>query len=200
MPDQTEPQIRVVDRRWWAQDKSAGTAEAPSSTKPTYIEELEKRLADATTQLQSYIAEHRRSLDEFEQVKVRIRRDVAREVERGRRAVLVELLEVLDNVDRAIGAARDADAPAGREAADRLARGIEMIRDQFLAKLEAFGVTRVPAIGQRFDATRHEAVTTLATADPALVDTVVAVIKEGYAIGDEVLRPAGVVVGRHTDG
>ena len=195
MPDQTEPQLRVVDRRWWAQDQSAPAAEERPSSKPTYIEELEKRLADATTQLQSYIAEHRRALDEFEQIKVRIRRDVAREVERGRRATLVELIEVLDNIDRAIAAARD-DASAGGEAPDRLARGVELIRDQFLAKLEAFGVTRVPAIGQPFDAARHEAVTTLATPNPELDGHVVAVIKEGYAIGDEVLRPAAVVVGR----
>jgi molecular chaperone GrpE len=195
--DEKEPQVRVVDRRWWARaDKPAGEGPAPS-TKPTYVEELERRVTDAQNQLQSYINEHRRSLEEFEQIKIRIRRDVAREVERGRRTMLVELLDVVDNLDRAISAAREAGPSLGSEAADKLARGVELVRDQFLTKLGGFGVGRVPALGQPFDATRHEAVTTVPVSDPAEDGMVTAVLKEGYAVGDEVLRPAAVVVGRH---
>jgi molecular chaperone GrpE len=192
-----EPQVRVVDRRWWARGEPAdNTAPAPG-VKPTYVEELEKQLAESQDRLQEFMTDHRRSLEEFEQVKVRIRRDVAREVERGRRAVLVELLEVLDNLDRAIAAAREPkEAPDG---VDQLARGVELVRDQFLAKLESFGVSRVPALGQPFDAMRHEAVTTTPVTDPSGDGVIMAVIKEGYAIGGEVLRPAAVVVGRRSD-
>lgn len=186
--EKPEPQVRVVDRRWWAREDSTEEAEA-AQRKPTYVEELERRLADQTTHLQSVLSEHRRSLDDFEQAKVRIRRDVAREVERGKRAILSELLEVLDNLDRAIAAAE----PGGNQ---QLTRGIELVRDQFLGKLQGFGVARVDAIGQPFDATRHEAVTTTPVEVAAQDGVVKAVLKEGYAIGDEVLRPASVVVGK----
>ena len=119
---------------------------------------------------------------------MRIRRDVSKEVERGRRAVLAEMLEVLDNIDRAIAA-------AGDEAASPLHRGIELVRSQFLATLERLGVTRIAALGERFDATRHDAVSTAPVTDAAQDGIVIAVVKEGYAIGEDLLRPASVVVG-----
>ena len=50
-------------------------------------------------------------------------------------------------------------------------------------------------IGQPFDASRHEAISTAPVSDPAQDGRVVAVVKEGYVIGDELLRPASVVVG-----
>jgi molecular chaperone GrpE len=192
-----EPQVRVVDRRWWARDDKGGNDVAATvSTKPTYVEELERRVDEAKNQLQTYINEHRRSLEEFEQVRVRIRRDNAREVERGKRSVLIELLDVVDNLDRAIGAAREVAPAPGSDAAENLLRGVELVRDQFLAKLEGFGVVRVPALGQAFDAAHHEAVTTTTVSHPAQDGNVIAVLKEGYAIGDELLRPASVVVGK----
>jgi molecular chaperone GrpE len=193
-PKEAEPQIRVVDRRWWARQDGDEPADDRGARKPSYVEDLERQIAEQGAQLQAFSADHRRSLEEFEQVKTRIRRDVAREVERGKRAVLVELLEVVDNLDRAIGAARSAGHTA--EAIENLARGVELVRDQFLAKLAAFGVTRIDALGQPFDAARHEAVTTTPVADTAQDGTVVAVMREGYAIGDDMLRPASVVVGR----
>ncbi len=186
--------LRVVDRRWWAQPEGAAGAtasEAERERKPSYVEDLEQQLADRSAQLQAIAAEHRRAMEEFEQAKARIRREVARDVERGRRAIVADLLEVLDNLDRAIGAARDSDVKA-----DSLLRGVELVRDQFLAKLEALGVRRVDALGQRFDVASHEAVSMAPVTDETQDGRVVAVTREGYAVGDELLRPASVVVGR----
>jgi molecular chaperone GrpE len=191
--EKDEP-LRVVDRRWWARpesDAATAAAEPERDRKPSYVEDLERQLADKTAHLQAIAVEHRRALEEFEQAKVRIRREVARDVERGKRAVVAELLEVLDNLDRAIAAARESDAPAGT-----LLRGVELVRDQFLAKLEQLGVRRTDALGQMFDATVHEAVSMAPVSDPSQDGRVVAVAREGYAIGDELLRPASVVVGR----
>ena len=186
--------LRVVDRRWWAQPEGAAgttTSEAERERKPSYVEDLEQQLADRSAQLQGIAGEHRRAIEEFEQAKARIRREVARDVERGRRAIVAELLEVLDNLDRAIDAARASDAPA-----DSLLRGVEMVRGQFLAKLEGLGVRRVDALGQPFDAAAHEAVSIAPVTDQTQDGRVVAVTREGYAVGDELLRPASVVVGR----
>jgi molecular chaperone GrpE len=186
--------LRVVDRRWWAKPEGAAgaTANEPErERKPSYVEDLEQQLADRSSQLQTIAGEHRRAMEEFEQAKARIRREVARDVERGRRAIVAELLEVLDNLDRAIGAARDSDVKA-----DSLLRGVELVRDQFLAKLEALGVRRVDALGQPFDASSHEAVSMAPVTDETQDGRVVAVTREGYAVGDDLLRPASVVVGR----
>jgi molecular chaperone GrpE len=189
---QKDEPLRVVDRRWWARAEGADTAAEPErDRKPTVVEDLEQQLADKTAQLQTIAGEHRRALEEFEQAKLRIRREVAREVERGKRAVVAELLEVLDNLDRAINAARESDAPV-----DTLRRGVELVRDQFLSKLEALGVHRIDALGQVFDASSHEAVSIAPVSDAPQDGRVVAVVREGYAIGDELLRPASVIVGR----
>jgi len=194
--DSKEPQMRVVDRRWWARSEPNEDegAEETRDRKPTVVEELEQRLADAHEQVQAVLAEHRRAADEFEQVKIRLRRDVPREVERGRRAVLVDMLEVADSLDRAIGAARKT---SNTYASETLLRGVELVRDQFLAKLSAIGVHRVPALGEPFDPALHEAVSMAPVADPSQHGLIVAVAKQGYTIGDELLRPASVVVGAH---
>jgi len=191
--DKDEP-LRVVDRRWWARAQSTDITTAEPEyrdRKPSYVEDLEQQLADKTSQLQTIAAEHRRALDEFEQAKLRIRREVARDVERGRRAVIAELLDVLDNLDRAIAAARDGAAPV-----ESLLKGVELVRDQFLGKLDALGVHRIDALGQMFDATAHEAVSMAPVSDPQQDGRIVGVAKEGYEIGGELLRPASVVVGR----
>jgi molecular chaperone GrpE len=187
---QKDEPVRVVDRRWWAQPESAtetGAREERGARKPTYVEDLERRLADTTTQLQTALAERRRALDEFEQAKVRMRRDMTREVDRGIRTILAELLDVLDNLDRAIAAADDRSTP--------LLRGVELVRDQFLAKLEGFSVARLKVLGERFDANRHEAVSMAPVTNAAQDGIVIAVVREGYAIGDDLLRPAAVIVG-----
>ena len=63
-----------------------------------------------------------------------MRKEVAKDAERSRREVFVSLLEVVDNLDRAI------DAAATQAAGDPLLQGVEMVRQQFLSKLEGFGV------------------------------------------------------------
>ena len=116
--------------------------------------------------------------------------------------MLVSLLEVVDNLDRAIGAAlrvRSGQASGASEnVGDPLLQGVEMVQQQFLAKLDGFGVRRIDALGQPFDPALHEAVTTVSTQDPAADGRIVGVIAHGYRIGDEVLRAALVAVGQHS--
>ena len=193
--DERDPNVRVVDRRWWAQNGGDSATTEAKARKPTYVEDLEQQLADARNRVQELLTGHRQSVDEFDQVRSRMRRDVARDIERGKRAVLVDFLDVADNLDRAIGSAREQAAQTGT-AQNPLVRGIELVREQFLAKLETYGVTRLRALGQPFDAERHEAVTESIVTDPSQDGIVIAVIREGYIVGEELLRPAAVVVGR----
>lgn len=181
------PAVKVVDRRWWARGESTVASEEPKS-KPTYVEELEQRLAEKDRLLQGYVEQYKAVTAEFEQARLRARREVARETERGRRAVLLDLLDVVDNLDRAIHAAEK----TGAEGA--LLAGVRMVRDQFMTRLEGHGVKEIAALGARFDPVLHEAVTVVPTRGED--DTIVGVVRRGYRVGDDVLRPAQVAVGK----
>jgi molecular chaperone GrpE len=188
MADEPQNGIHVVDRRWWARGETrAGEADAPFE-KPSYVQELEARVAAKDEELRATLARYREASAEFDQARARLRRDVAKEVERGSRAVLADLLDVVDNLDRAIESGRTASPGSA------LVQGVELVRAQFLAKLEGHGVRPLDASGQRFDPSRHEAATTVPVHDPAQDGVVVGVIRQGYTIRDEVLRPAVVAV------
>ena len=180
--------LKVTDRRWWARNEGAAAAEngEEARLKPTYIEELEARLAAKDTELRELLAKYRSASDEFEQARARLRKEVGKDVERGRRSLITGFLEVLDNLDRALAA-------AGNRGDDPFVRGVSLVRQQFLATLEGLGVSRVEPEGQPFDPARHEAVTSV-SAPGVAPGTVVGVVRPGYLIGDEVLRPAQVAV------
>jgi molecular chaperone GrpE len=188
--------VKVIDRRWWANPEASGKpAEATSSSlKPTYVEELERRLAEKEREAQEYLAKYRGAADEFEKARLRLRREISKDIERVRRDVISELLDVADNLDRAIESARQSQS-SGSESSDALLRGVELVRRQFISKLEGLGVTLIDAQRQPFDPTLHEAITSV----PASAEDdgrVVGIIRQGYRIGDDVLRPAAVAVGK----
>jgi molecular chaperone GrpE len=188
--------VKVVDRRWWAnQDQTASGENAPSSTsKPTYVEELERQVAERDRQVQEYIGKYRQAASEFEEARLRLRREISKDIERGRREIISDLLEVLDNLDRAIDATKSGASP------EALLQGVELVRRQFLAKLDALGVRRIDVAGQRFDPAVHEAVSAVPATGPEQDGQIVGVVRHGYRIHDDILRPAAVAVAREEKG
>jgi molecular chaperone GrpE len=190
--------VKVVDRRWWVnREESAGAAStdsASASLKPTYIEELERQLADKDRQIQEYLGKYRQAASEFEEARLRLRREISKDIERARREILADLLDVVDNLDRAIDAARQSPN------VDSLLQGVDMVRRQFLGKLEGFGVRPIDSTNAQFDPELHEAVTTVPAASPEQDGAIVGIVRRGYRIGDDVLRPAAVAVAKHGDG
>jgi molecular chaperone GrpE len=187
--------VKVVDRRWWVHkdEGDAGTPEPGAGWqpgKPTYVEELERQLAEKDRLLQETLAKYRDAAREFDDARARQRREVTKEVERGRRTFLTDVLEVADNLDRALEAGRAAATP------EALVQGVEAVRRQFLAKLEGVGVRRIDPLGERFDPSTHDAITVVPTTEPAQDGIVCGVLAPGYFVGDEVLRPARVAVTR----
>jgi molecular chaperone GrpE len=100
-----------------------------------------------------------------------------------RHRLLNRMLDVLDNLERAVAHAPEQDP---------LSAGIELILSDLREQLAREGVELVHALGRRFDPTLHEAVAT----DGPGADTVVEVLKNGYTLEGELLRPAQVIVGR----
>jgi molecular chaperone GrpE len=192
MADEHDIPVKVVDRRWWARTDEGDDAAVDRSAKPTYVADLERRVAASEKQAQEYLAKYRQASQEFEDARARMRKELAKDAERSRREVLVSLLDVVDNLDRAIDAAKR----AGKNAGDPLLQGVEMVQQQFLARLDGFGVKRIDAQGAPFDPLLHEAVTTVPAPDASSDGRVMGVITHGYRIGDEVLRPALVAVAK----
>jgi molecular chaperone GrpE len=185
-----ESPVKVIDRRWWARGEDGAPATRESS-KPTFVAQLEEQLAEKDRHLQEAISKYRQAAAEFEASRLRLRREISKDIERGRRDILSELLEVLDNLDRAIDSARQPAAPP-----DALLKGIEMVQRQFLAKLEGLGVKRIEVSSGSFDPLLHEAITSVPASSPDQDGRIVGVIRHGYRIGDDVLRPASVAVAK----
>ena len=186
-----EVHVKVVDRRWWANPEgNTATTETRGESKPTYVAELEAQIAEKDRQVQEYLGKYRQASAEFEEARLRLRREISKDIERTRRDILSEILEVLDNLDRAL------DSAKGSASYDALLQGVEMVRRQFIAKLEGFGVTRIDTQNQPFDPTLHEAISSVPAASPDQDGRVVGTVRSGYRIGDEVLRPAAVAVAK----
>lgn len=188
--------FQVKDRRWWAQPGQPESA-APGESKPTYVASLEAeierlgKLVEEKDQIAREAAVRARgSSEELERAKERIRKEAARDLEQKKRDILIGFIDVLDDLDRAIEATRqvDRDSP--------VIEGVELVRRSFLAKLERFGAAPMPSLGQPFEPSRHEALSVVPVHDPAQDGVVLGVMREGYLIGDEVLRPAAVAVGK----
>ena len=179
--------IKVTDRRWWASEEQRETAPEEPRLKPTLIEELEARIAEKDKEIQDLVAKYRGASDEFDQARVRLRKEIQKDVERSRRSVIISFLEVLDNLDRALEA-------GASKADDPFVQGVALVRQQFIATLEGLDVTRVDPAGQPFDPAFHEAVSTVPAQSPDQAGMVVGVVRPGYRLGDEVLRAAQVAV------
>ena len=128
-------EVKVTDRRWWANGNATGTTAEEPRLKPTLIEELEARIAEKDREIQELVSKYRGASDEFDQARARLRKEIQKDVERSRRSVIVSFLEVLDNLDRALDT-------AANKASDPFVHGVALVRQQFLATLEGLGVQR----------------------------------------------------------
>jgi molecular chaperone GrpE len=100
---------------------------------------------------------------------------------------VLDILPVLDNIERATAAAMQAGEKGP------LVQGVGLVQQQFLDLLKRYDVTRIQAEGAPFDASRHQALVHQPTADKP-PNTVIQVVEPGYLHKDRVLRPAKVVV------
>lgn len=125
-----------------------------------------------------------RALADLDNYRKRVERERADERKYRALDVLREVLAIADNLQRALAAGGGADD---------LKRGVEMIGRQLDALLRDFGVHRIPAVGQPFDPTVHDAVSR--HEDPEVEEpTVSEELQAGYRMHDRLLRPAMVSV------
>ena len=128
---------------------------------------------------------HLRLLAEFDNYRRRTAKEHAAARREGRRAALLPLLPVLDSLERALATgSTDRDFYDGVAATHRL----------FLAALREAGAEPIESVGQPFDPNLHEAVASVPADGEVAPGTVVREVRRGWRLGDELLRPAQVVV------
>jgi molecular chaperone GrpE len=107
----------------------------------------------------------------------------------GAENLVKDLLLTVDNLDRAIGHARE----SGGGDLESLLRGVELVQRELMAALTKHGVVRIEAEGQPFDPAVHEAMAQ-APDDSVAPNTVIEEMQTGYKLRDRLLRPARVIV------
>jgi len=136
-----------------------------------------------------YRDQYLRAMAEIDNVRKRARRDVGAAESRGIFKLARELLPALDNFERALAAAEA--QPENRD--HHLTDGIRLVQSELLGALARVGIEPNSPKGERFDPHRHEAVAQQPV-DGAEPGTIVEVYSAGYSYGEDVLRPAKVVV------
>jgi molecular chaperone GrpE len=167
-----------------ASPAAAGDAAGDEASEPAATGGLNEELARIEDR-------YRRALADLDNYRKRASREVERRTAEVRESMILDWLDVVDSVERAIQL--EPQGPC-RE-------GLEAVMQQIDSVLQREGVTRTGAPGEAFDPARHDAVATHAAGGTA-PHTVLEVPRSGFALGDRVIRPAQVVVARapaHSD-
>jgi molecular chaperone GrpE len=190
-------ELRVTDRRRFNMDGGPSEAAAAlaeeTSLKPSYVEELEARAKGAEQKLfevQSRFEQLRSQLQrETDETRQRLNRAADERAQRQKVDFIAALLPVMDNLQRAIGAAQKGSPH------EAVLEGLRGTLASFGAALGAAGAEPIPSIGAKFDPELHDAVDTVPV-DAAHDGLITKEYASGYKIGDRLLRPARVQVGR----
>ncbi len=170
--------------------KEAGSAEAtetPEEDNAPEAEKTEEKSEEKTEEKaddgnEKYV----RLMAEFQNYKKRVAKEKNDIREYATEKLVMELLPVLDNFERALAASAE-DDPAG------YAKGMELIFTQMVTELQKSGLAEVEAEGQDFDPTKHNAVMTEEN-EELESGKVSKVLQKGYALNDKVIRPSMVAV------
>jgi molecular chaperone GrpE len=162
--------------------------EAPAAADSAALAELQARLAKAEAEAAEHKDQWLRAAADYKNFKRRVEIERSELIRSASSALLLKLLPVVDDFDRAV-----ANIPA-EVAETPWWGGTQLIAQKLRTILESEGVKGIEAVGQEFDPNQHEAV--LYEEAEGQDGKVVAELQRGYKLGDRVLRPSMVKVGR----
>ena len=195
--DKDTNELRVTDRRRvYLDDEGAertNTENEQPNLKPSYVEELEARTKTAERQVQevqSRFDQLRQQLQrETDETRKRLNRAADERATAEKAKFITSLLPVMDDLNRAMNAISE-DTPR-----DAILTGIRSIATGFQSALTNAGVETIDSVGEPFNPELHEAVDTEITGAD-MDGKVIAEYSRGFRMGDRLLRPARVKVGR----
>eukprot|EP01156_Anaeramoeba_ignava_P021207 Anaeramoba_ignava/c18440_g1_i1.p2 GENE.c18440_g1_i1~~c18440_g1_i1.p2 ORF type:complete len:196 (-),score=54.57 c18440_g1_i1:1188-1775(-) len=179
-----EPETNKVSEEKEQQNeaKSEKKKKDKKDKKEAKIEELEEKLE----QMQD---KHLRLQAEFDNFRRRTIKEKADLIKSGGETVLVNILPVVDDFERALGSLKEVpDEDAGKQ-------GTLLIYNKFQEFLKQNNIKEIEALEQDFDVDLHEAITKIPAPSDELKGKVVDVVQKGYCLNDKVIRFAKVVIG-----
>jgi molecular chaperone GrpE len=205
-PEQeAEPKVKVTDRRRVRVDAGEAAsappapevaeAEAPDRAGPAPADMRDARIAEQAARIEELSRAYAALLEDNRSFRVRLEREKSRVLESERGRLAQALLEAADDLERALAAVAGAGEAQG-EALRTLADGVRLSLGGLHKRIADLGAERIPVVGQRFDPRVAEAVDTVAISDEAQDEMVVQEVRPGWRIGERILRPARVRVGR----
>ncbi len=166
----------------------ADEAERRAGTETETVESLRAQLEEERNRAEGYLRSWQRAAADFQNYKRRVEEERQRNTLFANLALVLNMLPIYDDLCRAL---ENVDASIAGSA---WVEGVRQIARKFQGALEAGGVKEIPAEpGMDFDPTQHEAV----AQDEGEPGKIVRVLQKGYTMGDRVIRPAMVTVGRH---
>jgi molecular chaperone GrpE len=169
-------------------DENAQASPSPEASPSERIAALEKEVSELKDQ-------YLRKLADYENFRKRMFREKEEAIQFANTSLLVDLVQVLDDFDRAIRSSESS------QDFKTLHDGIQMIERQFFGLLESkYRLKRFDSTGTPFDPNRHEAIAVEKSDDPACVeDVVVEEFLKGYELADRIIRSAKVKVRQPAD-
>jgi molecular chaperone GrpE len=167
-----------------------GSAPSDEARDPADVATPERELAEARAKAEEYLLNWQRAQADFTNFRRRLEQDKAEFAKYAESDILLRLLPILDDLDRALRSVPE------ELRGNPWAQGMEGIARKFRAALEAAGLTPINALGQQFDPVMHDAMMHV----PGPADRVISEYERGYKLKDRVLRPARVAVGNGEPG
>ncbi|MFH0859766.1 MAG: nucleotide exchange factor GrpE [Candidatus Altiarchaeota archaeon] len=168
-------------------DKSREGLEHELQKSAERIGHLEGQLKDRDEKLKAYVSDIQRLQADFENHLKRMGREREQQVRLANRELILELLDVVDNFDKAVEQSKKSSN------SETLVKGIHGIHRQLHDILRAKGLQPIASLGKKFDVSLHEAVSTV---DSGEEDTIVDEVQRGYLLHSQVIRPAKVVISK----
>jgi len=162
----------------------------PAGEAEQVTDDLDALLADTQRERDEYLELAKRTKADFENYRKRMSAEVGAAASRGKAEVIREVVPVLDDLERAIQAA--GLDPEG-DSEDALAHGVLLVFRSLRDSLVRNGVETVDPKGEKFDPMAHEALSTQPV-EGVESGTIVEVMQKGYRSGEQMIRPARVVV------
>lgn len=166
-------------------DTENGAQTAPE-IEETPLSELDQLKADLADQKDKYL----RLMAEFENFKRRTAKERVDLIQTAGKDVIVSLLDVMDDCDRAEKQLNGSDDIAVQK------EGIQLVFNKIRATLHAKGLKAMESIDQAFDVELHEAITEVPVPDASKKGKVIDEVTKGYYLNDKIIRFAKVVVGK----
>jgi molecular chaperone GrpE len=182
---QRESEVEVLDAE--VVEGTSTNGEGAVADDAEVLEGELDELAACAAQRDSYLALAQRTQADFENYRKRVAREAGVAESRGVSRLARELLPALDNLDRALAHAADADADAA------LMDGLRLVQRELLGALERAGVTAYGEAGEQFDPELHEAVAQQPF-DGREPGEIVEIYQSGYRSAGGVIRAARVLV------